>query len=1106
MLQVDQPLAFCLLGLLIPVAWLAHRHLAIMDALHRFIITGIRCVLLLLVILALAGLQLVRRTENLTVIALVDVSPSVRLFPDLTSIRIDPGGGAASASPSATSTADPDEHQTADPDPRFSDNLDFLRWWLRSASSSRGPDDRFGIVAFDSQAVTIAAPTQGPYHDEGLDIRNGEGTDIAEALRMASALFGPETARRILLISDGNQTEGDALTALNELQTAMPPSPTSSPTSPAAPPAGTAPAVPVDVLPIEYRITREIMIERVEAPALARTGQRISVRVVIRATDESQALLTLFNEESPIDLNGEAPGYARPVSLRPGVNVEILPVTLAGQALNRFKAVIEPAATSLDTILVNNTGQTLTLTPTAGSILYVDGWSDSATPLTDPVSAESSPLPHILESAGFAVRVIGPDLFPSDMLELQAFDLVVLDDVNAEELDSDQHRLIDRYVRDLGGGLLMTGGYDSFGAGAWDESVVAGILPVDMKVPEELRVPTAALALVIDSSGSMARIVPGPRRSQQEIANDGAAAAIEALDPMDWISVIAFDSDYSVVVPLARRGDGLQHIQTVRRIRPEGGTNMAPALEHAVTLLRDVDAEVKHIVCLTDGRSQEADFQSIAASASGAGMTVSTIAVGDDIDGDLLQNIARTGNGRFYHVRNANLLPRIFVKDIQIVRRPLIREIQFTPVIRSTGSPVLEGLGSLPPLGGYVLTQPLRDPLLPAETILVTPQGEPLLATWQAGLGRTAAFTSDVHDRWAGQWLNWTGLRHFWVQVMRNTARPAGSDRYEIATSPAEGRITITLTDHQPESEMSLNQDVPSFVEARLFRPDGSEEAVRLPQQAPGTYSLEVPATEPGTYVVAATPREADGRLGLVLGGLNLAASAEYAQLTSNANLLTEMSRLTGGRILDLTAPESADLFNRDRIRPVEAYTPLWPLFAWAAAGLFLLDIAARRIAWQSEAVIRSVSGVWESDAVELAGRSRAAAAATARLRSLEQPEVKETLAGPGRLVDTAAGEMQADLPGLAAAAARPHEPLRRATSRPDPALIAKRRKDALAALRGDGFPAPKTKSDQTAPPPARPTDDPAPPEIPASDSMASKLRARLRSRSDSQPPEPPGA
>ncbi len=1121
-----------LLALILPLAILGWRTLNLFDALRRTTIILLRCLVLTLLIVALAQPQSIRERRDITLIALIDVSQSVRLFPDLPSVVQPPllQTPTSPASDTATLSSPPDstsEPPTPPPPAQpFTDNLDVLRWWIAEAARPRGPDDRLGIIAFDGRALAVAAPSRSsPPSDFGaLNLQQvGEGTNIAEAIQLAASLFGPDSARRIVLLSDGHQTQGDALAAcLESLGSgraeglgAGAEGRGGSEGGGGRAETGRSGGVPVDTVHVPYAIAHEMMVERVETPASARSGQRISVRVILRATEESNALLTLFNEDEAIDLNGPAPGSARLVHLIPGLNVEVVPVLLAANAINRFRAVIEPTADSLDTVLINNSARSLTMTPTAGAILYADGWADSGESSDQAGADSTAALPSILADAGFAVRVVSGSALPTDMLELQAYDLIILDDVRADELSPAQHALLIRYIRDLGGGLLMLGGYDGFGAGGWTDTPLAGALPVNMQVPEELRVPTAALALVIDRSGSMGHIVPGPRRSQQEIANDGAAAAIETLDPMDWITVIGFDSSYSEVVPLARRGDGSAALAAVQRIRPDGGTNMGPALEHAVDQLLPLDAEVKHIVCLTDGRSQPHDFNSTIARAQAAGITVSAIAVGDDIDADLLKSIAVGGGGRYYQVRNASILPRIFVKDIQIVRRPLIREVTFAPLLRQTGSPMLEGIPGVPALRGYVLTQtrrvdaveppaPSSSPaataqvLPPAEYLLTAPTGEPILATWQFGLGRATAYTSDVHSRWGSEWLAWPGFRRLWTQIARATARPLGSDRYELTTAIADGRLRISLVDQQAESTSDSPPDPasasPASVPARLYRPDGREEIIRLPRTGPGRYSVSIPASAPGAYVVAATPAQADGQLALILGGTNLSDTAEFVNLQSNPNLLMEISRLTGGRTLSLTDPSAADLFNHEMIEPIRTASPLWPVLLWAGLILFLIDVALRRLAWHSEAVAESVAGLWESDEPAQRSRASAAAATAAQLRARSEPR------RPAEVFSAA----QTSPTDSAAIAEPSHPPV--PTPAPartqDPAIMAARRKSALAALRGEGLSPSRPRANPL--PESPPSDAP-----PATDTTAGLLRAKRRARNEddgtpSHPPPPP--
>ncbi|MEM9082353.1 MAG: VWA domain-containing protein [Planctomycetota bacterium] len=849
-----------------------------------------RAVLMSLLAMMLAGASAVRTSDRMTVIAVVDVSESVERF--------------ASAYAKLQIDGSPEDVQ--------------LTWkqavqqWLASATADRGAEDYVGVVVFDGGQLAVATPTRAELDNLALDFKVSTGSDIAAALRYAGAMFPPGGRRRIVLATDGNETSGDMLEAAQELASN---------------------GIKVDILTASYRVQGEVMIEAVDVPPHAPQEATIPLRVAIRATDVTSGTLEVLYEGRALDLapNDPATGIRR--TLQPGLNVIDIPVDLSDRSTHRFEPIFTPDDASGDRIATNNRAEAITVTPDKGTTLIVDGVTEGSV----------TPLAETLIRAGIETEVIAPTELPNDLLSLQGYGLIVLENVPAEEIPRQTHDLLVEYVRTLGGGLVMVGGPDSFGAGGWNGTALEDALPVELDLPEEMIIPQAAIAIVIDKSGSMAAPVQGGARSQQRIANDAAALAIETMDESDLLTVIAFDDGMERVVEFGPNTDVLGNANKVRRIGMGGGTSMYPALERAGRDLTNAEAEVKHIIVLTDGQSAgdpRYGFQ-IASRLSDNGITVSTIAVGDGADDATLRRIASIGGGEFYDVIDPNQLPTIFLKDIRIVRKPMIRETEFTPAWTGTPSPLLGDIQTLgaPPLQGYVLTQHRADPKI--TTPLVGPEGEPILAHWFYGRGRVAAFTSDA-SVWARNWLNWPGYDSMWLAIARSTSRPAADTNMELITEVREGEFRVRLdaadNDGQPLDLLS--------VPATVILPSGDRANIRLEQDGPGTYSASIPSSEQGSYVVILQPSLGPEPLAPVVGGASRAIGPELRRLESNTPLLQQVADAAGGELLAFDNAQGADLFNRTGLLPQRSIEPIWQtLLIWTLVML-LLDVATRRIAW----------------------------------------------------------------------------------------------------------------------------------------------------------------
>jgi uncharacterized membrane protein len=1033
----ERPVWLLLLLLAAPAAWVGLRWFVSMSMLRRWSAVVARVLLIALLAGMLAGASMVRKTDRLAVIGVVDVSGSVRRYGDA-------GSG---------------------PDGRRLAPAEAARGFFDQAARGRGPDDLLGLVVFDGRALAIATPTRADVSGRTLDVSLSEGTDIGAALRYAAAMIPPDAAGRLVLMSDGNQTAGDALGAADEVSVRR---------------AGADPRaakLPIDALPLAYSVKNETMIDFVDAPPAAADQATITVRVGLRSTDGAKGTLQVLQEGEPLDINGDAPSTGRSVILPRGEHVELVTVRLDPGRIHRFEAVFDPELASSrgaqrpvgDSNPENNRGEAFTITPGKGSILILDGVGGG-----DPRGA--SPLAQVLRDAGLDVQVIAPTALSEDLLALQAYDLIILENVPVEAVSERQQQNLVAHVKDMGGGLVMVGGPDSFGAGGWKGSILEPILPVRLDLPEKLITPEAAIVLVLDSSGSMRHEVAGSSKTQQQIANEAAALAVKTLDKTDYLGVIEFNSWWSEVVPMGRNSDGASAAARIMGISSGGGTNIGPALEHAHAMLAEVDAKVKHVILLTDGISSQPDeLPALALAMKQEGINVSAIAVGDQADDQNLRAIARQGNGTFYSVINPNVLPKIFLKAIRVVRTPLIRETPFQPMILPTPSPLLQGIADPPRLGGMVLTQPRPEPTI--TLAMAAPTGEPLLAHWNVELGRVAAFTSDAH-RWASRWLNWPGYRQMWTQIARTIGRAPASRNFELRTGivgdDLHMRLEATGEDGKPIDLLSIP--------ATVYTPSGEAVQVNLSQTGPGVYEGTAPAPQSGNYVAILKPQAGAIRLSPVIGGASVASGLEYRRLQSNIGLLRQIAERTGGRVLDLAAPAGANLFDRTGIPPSEARTPIWrSLLLWTLFVL-LLDVGTRRIAWD-----RYISG-------EFGTNLRKAAAEAVKDRGDQAARTLSRLRKPipvGRRGDPPVqapklGDKDADLVAQRQAAER--QKARLESIRATREKLRAEAEAAPGALGPGGPPANRPPGAMPDTPGAKPPAEPEPGDL-----MAAKRRARER-------------
>lgn len=935
-LTFERPMLLLLAVLALPLGAIGWYAFASMSRLRRSTAIALRTVLLTLLALTLAGAASVRQTSSLATIVILDRSGSLSRYADLGRNEL---GETVSLDGAAAE-------------------------FLARAQESRRADDMLGVIAVGASPRVAAAPSRLDVASRVLPEVEGSATDLAGAIRLAAGLIPPDAAGRIVVVSDGLATTGDPRRAVEALVAGDRGEP-----------------ITVDVVPIDFAVEREVIVERVDAPPRAASGSVVPVRVQLRAAAPATGTLRLLREGREVDANGPLPGRGRRITLEAGTRVELIEVDLGNERLHRFEAVFEPdlddaGEAVADRSLENNRATAFTLTPAAGSVLVLDGVSAA-----EPTGAGMT-LPNALRDVGLEVEVAVPAAMPRSLVAMQSHDLVILQNVPADALDETQQALLEDYARDLGGGVLFTGGPQAFGAGGWKGSAIEDIFPLRLDLPDRLVIPEAAIVIVLDRSGSMADSVLGSARSQQEIAGEAAARAVESLEATDLVGVISFSSTPTTEVKLGPNSNPERTTSRIRGITSNGGTALAPAMRSAQSQLKDAEAKTKHVIILTDGRSQNAEILPMIAEAMrDDGIRVSTIGVGDASDNDTLERVAQRGGGTFYSVVNPNVLPRVFLRAVRVVRSPLVREQPFQPRVLPTASPLTAGVESTPGLDGLTLTRFRDDPGI--ITAMAHPEGEPLLAHWTVGLGQVAAFTSDAHE-WAELWLDWPGYRGFWAQVARSLSRPDERPIGELTASldGSGARASIRLA---AEDEAGTPLDLLS-VPATVYAPDGTTRDVRLLQTGPGLYSADLGVDLPGTHVIVAKPALAGDALPPVITAVNVPAGAEYRRLRSDRAALESLAAATGGDVYelsDLLGENAPDLFARTGIRPREARTPLWPLLLGWSVVVFLLDVGTRRIAWD-----RLIDPEWRREIA--ASTARADSISATRIRSKRDQPVSD--------------------------------------------------------------------------------------------------------------------
>ncbi len=760
----------------------------------------------------------------------------------------------------------------------------------RTAAAGLRGGDLLGVVAAAAGARVEENLTAKPLFSHLAAAVPETASDLATGVRLAGALLPDGYTGRVVLVSDGRQTRGDLVAAARDLA---------------------ARGVTLDILPLGSAAGSDLRLESVALPDTAYRGEVATLTARVNSDRPTPAILRVYRDDQLL--------LERPVDLRGGRQEVAISVPVGDPGLHRYRVDVTATDPTADSTPANNA---------LGAVQRVMGPPHVLVVTSQPESVGS--LRSALSAGGADVVVANPSALPADLAGWARYDAAILSDVPAEGLPAGAMELLEQFVRDLGRGLAMVGGPDSFGPGGYAGTPVERALPVYMDLRGRGRQPKVALALVIDKSGSMSG-------TKVEMAKEAAARSLRLLRPGDQATILAFDSMPQWVAPLTPITERERLEQSIGSIYAGGGTEVYPALSAAFETVRKAGAEVKHILLLTDGRSGSGgDYGALTKRMQEERVILSTVGVGEDADTGLLEAMARAGRGRYHFTTDPADIPEFFTQETLTITRTLLVDGHFYPAAASAG-PLLRGIGSVPPLDGYVATTPKEQ----AEVVLLSPEGDPVLASWQYGLGRSVAWTPDAAGRWSGAWAGSPTMATLWGNILSWLLPPQGTGELAVRTE-AEGDGSFTVT-----AENRSDWEQTRATRATLLGPNGQRREMELPPAGPGRYQARGEMPEPGAYVVQV---EQDGAGGVKLAGESgwvAPYPAEYRESGVDRALLTQAAAAGGGRILDGPAQAVAPL---QRTRA--ARWPLWPLLLALAALTWPLEIAARRLVMPSVATV----------------------------------------------------------------------------------------------------------------------------------------------------------
>lgn len=905
---------FLLLLLLLPLIWLlGFRSLAGLGSWRRLFALTLRSIVVVMLVLALAQTQIRRTTDRLTVIYLLDQSESI---------------------PAA--------------------KRDFMLDYVFHAVEEQRREhrrDMAGVIIFGGKAKIEAAPFDGqlPLIDRieaGIDLE-ADSTSLEAGLKLAKASFPEDTARRVVIVSDGNENLGDARSLAQSMA---------------------EDGIGIDVVPVELTAGSEVSVDKVVLPPDIRKGQEFEARVVLtneadqNASDDSAEPVSGKLRLTMKTARSEELIAEQPITLQPGKNIHGFKHKLDRAAVFTLDAAFVPDDPNQDFIKRNNEASAFTHVRGKGKVLLIeDGFHAN----------EFLHLVQQLEANGIEVDVMGSDNLYTSANELLPYDAVILanlprasgDDSDSPTIQSFSDAQIKMLVDNcehMGCGIVMIGGDRSFGAGGWANTDLEKAIPVDFQIKNDKVSAVGALAMVMHAS---------------EMANGNfwqvkiGEEAIKVLGPMDYCGVVDWNDFKGNPRWLWKLPSGVdrvfqnrqQMLGLINRMQPGDMPDFNAPMRLMLNGLKQCNASMKHAIIISDG-DPTPPANALLRDYVKNRVKISTVAVGTHgpPGSTPLQRIAQATGGKYYVAKDPRALPKIYQREARRVSKPVLKEsktgMQVVATPATANHEIMQGIdvGQLPPFMGYVMTTIKKSNMVQQLALSSDPSNDggensTLVATWRYGNGRAIAFTSDAGHRWTSGWTTTQYYDKLFVQMVRYAMRPiTQSANFTIASEIRDGKARVVVT------ALDDNEEFLNFLpmSGHGVGPDQEGFDLNFNQVGPGRYVAEKEIKGSGNFLYSIFPGEGYARL---TSGFSVPWSSEYSDREANRSLLGDLSSVQprgggAGALIDgeLSRNGLDDLLQTDTFRPslsaAIGIRNIWPLLLLLCGTVFFADVFIRRV------------------------------------------------------------------------------------------------------------------------------------------------------------------
>ncbi len=766
------------------------------------------------------------------------------------------------------------------------DNLPRIKEYISEKVGEMPSGNQFGIVTFGNDTLVEQFLTNDKVYSGLLTMPEKTATNYEEALSKALTLIPPDANGRVVILTDGKETKGD----INRMAQVL-----------------TATQTELLTVLYEDEITQDAYIEKVNVPTYLHPGDKYSIQVVVESNYDTDAQIEIYNGSKQIATN--------PVHLNKGSNHFVFSNQVSAQAEgNATENLRIRVVAQGDTCGENDAYSAYSVVEAAPRTLVISSRNSSITAFTE-----------VLNAAGCDYSMVSSLNAPDTIEKMLEYRSIILVDTYIDELPKGFLDHLETYVKDYGCGFVCCGGEDSFALGGYRDTVIETVLPVDMEMLNMNEMPSMAMVMVIDRSGSMTgNMGSGP--SNLDLAIKAATVAVDNLRDVDYVGVLTFDGEYEWQVELTQARNRQEIKNKIMSITDGGGTTIKPALQEAYRVISQSDASVKHVVLLTDGMGETTNFDDVIKSYSEGGITLSTVAVGDGSDTKLLERLARGCGGRYYFSDISSDIPKIFAQEVFLGGDSYIQNGEFALSLNGnhelTRNLFVEGW---PRIYGYVSASPKTAS---RSVITSAKKDDPILTVWNYGLGRTVAWNSDVTGEWSGAFSGKEDYVQLWKRIVDYSAgnTQIGEDKVDVVTASGVTQIVYQTPEYSEKTKIL----------ATVIDPEGNTQEIELHATVPGKYEAELATSRTGLYRFNVRRMEGDEMQSYLVTAASVQYSDEYKFDISTDSYVSFIEKY--GRILQEDEKLWTDLKTK-----ANGSRDLTNWLLGLAICLFLADVAMRR-------------------------------------------------------------------------------------------------------------------------------------------------------------------